>query len=243
MPKKGDRKCRSCEQYFNEDSFGVYPDGGAIDGKDSRPLCDTCYGEDEEVFTIHFFMPDGSEEKWGIGHYRATVYVKDDNGTGIQWWSDESLDDAQGWRIGWKRTDAWRGYYDETAPDGYTKLGEDAAYGDHASEVEDEDTRLRDVARRLGVELVRCSGRTSNVFSVGVSWWVKGDQDVANKFAEEEDEPWVASHSVNCYFCGTLFDERDGIAADRWNSGDGGTACPTCAETRDEGIAAAGGKE
>ncbi len=193
MPRKGDKKCRSCEQYFNEDSFGVYPDGGAIDGKDSRPLCDTCYREDEEVFTIHFFMPNGTEEKWGIGHYQANVYVQDlvDKAESPgEWFHEDSLDDAQGWRIGWTSTDAWRGYYDETAPDGYTKLGEDAAYGDHAQDVEDEDTRLRDIAKRLGVELVRCSGRTSNVFSVGVSWWVKGDQDVADKFVDDDsDDP------------------------------------------------------
>lgn len=42
------------------------------------------------------------------------------------------------------------------------------------------------------------------------------------------DEPaWVDSHSVNCYFCGQLFDERDGIPADSYNHNDGGTICPT----------------
>jgi len=39
---------------------------------------------------------------------------------------------------------------------------------------------------------------------------------------------WVDRHSVNCYFCGKLFDERDGCPADEWNNSDGGTVCPEC---------------
>jgi len=182
MPKKGTVKCRSCDKYVSRDE-SYWPDGGSID-PNLGPLCETCYSEDEEVFTIHFFMPDGTQEKWGIGHVVANVYVKD--GDEDDWYCVESLDDAQGWCIGWTRTDAWRGYYDETAPAGYVKLGEDAAFGDHQNEVEDRDERLREIASRLGVELVRCTGRTSNVFSIGVSWWVKGDQSIADQFAEEE---------------------------------------------------------
>lgn len=66
MPAKGTVKCRSCDKYVSRDE-SYWPDGGSID-PDLGPLCETCYSEDEEVFTIHFFMPDGSEEKWGIGH-------------------------------------------------------------------------------------------------------------------------------------------------------------------------------
>ena len=182
MPKKGTVKCRKCGKYVSRDE-SYWPDGGSID-PNLGPLCETCYSEDEEVFTIHFFMPDGSEEKWVIGHVCANVYANEDGYADEDWEYVDTLDDVQGWRIGWTRTDAWRGYYDETAPERYTKLGEDAAYGDHAAEVEDNDKRLRDIAKRLGVELVRCTGRTSNVFSIGVSWWVKGDQSIADQFAE-----------------------------------------------------------
>jgi len=41
-------------------------------------------------------------------------------------------------------------------------------------------------------------------------------------------DDWVDSHSVNCYFCGKLFDERDGLPADEYNDDDGGTICPEC---------------
>ena len=39
---------------------------------------------------------------------------------------------------------------------------------------------------------------------------------------------WIVKHSVNCYFCGELFDERDGHPADTFNSNDGGEVCPDC---------------
>jgi hypothetical protein len=37
-------------------------------------------------------------------------------------------------------------------------------------------------------------------------------------------------HSVNCYYCGTLFDEREGVHADPYNNNDGGEICPQCQE-------------
>ena len=39
---------------------------------------------------------------------------------------------------------------------------------------------------------------------------------------------WVDTHSVTCYFCGKLFDEREGQPADEFNDNDGGDICPTC---------------
>ena len=37
-------------------------------------------------------------------------------------------------------------------------------------------------------------------------------------------------HSVNCYFCGNLVDERDCLPADDYNGGDGGSICAECQE-------------
>ncbi len=42
-------------------------------------------------------------------------------------------------------------------------------------------------------------------------------------------------HSVNCYFCGSEFDERDGSNADSYNGDDGGSICPACQRLYDEG--------
>lgn len=50
------------------------------------------------------------------------------------------------------------------------------------------------------------------------------------------DESWIDKHSVNCYFCGTLCDERECIPADEHNDGDGGDMCPGCQEKAQNGI-------
>jgi len=48
-----------------------------------------------------------------------------------------------------------------------------------------------------------------------------------------EDVPfWLEKHSVNCYFCNELFDEREGQNADEFNNSDGGSICPKCLEKR-----------
>lgn len=39
---------------------------------------------------------------------------------------------------------------------------------------------------------------------------------------------WIDRHSVNCYFCGKLVDERDCLPADDFNDDDGGSICPAC---------------
>jgi len=43
---------------------------------------------------------------------------------------------------------------------------------------------------------------------------------------------WVEEHSVNCYFCGELVDERECMPADEFNDNDGGDICPDCLEER-----------
>lgn len=44
----------------------------------------------------------------------------------------------------------------------------------------------------------------------------------------------AVDRSVNCYFCGGEFDERDCINADDFNGGDGGSICPECLVQRQE---------
>ena len=39
---------------------------------------------------------------------------------------------------------------------------------------------------------------------------------------------WIDKHSVNCYFCGKLVDERDCQYADKYNNNDGGHICQSC---------------
>jgi hypothetical protein len=46
------------------------------------------------------------------------------------------------------------------------------------------------------------------------------------------DSRWIDIHSVNCYFCGELKDERDCINADEYNVNDGGSICQKCLDER-----------
>lgn len=42
----------------------------------------------------------------------------------------------------------------------------------------------------------------------------------------------IDKHSVNCYFCGELVDERECTPADDLNEKDGGSCCPKCREKK-----------
>ena len=44
------------------------------------------------------------------------------------------------------------------------------------------------------------------------------------------DEKTIDKHSVNCYFCSELVDERECMPADEFNGDDGGSICPSCLE-------------
>ena len=44
---------------------------------------------------------------------------------------------------------------------------------------------------------------------------------------------WIDKHSINCYFCGELADERECLPADDYNNGDGGDICPKCQKTHE----------
>ena len=45
---------------------------------------------------------------------------------------------------------------------------------------------------------------------------------------------WIDKHSVNCYFCGNLVDERECQPADDYNNNDGGDICPECLKAKEE---------
>ena len=43
-----------------------------------------------------------------------------------------------------------------------------------------------------------------------------------------KSDRWVDAHSVNCYFCGLLVDERECLPADAFNQNDSGSICQEC---------------
>jgi hypothetical protein len=185
MPKKGQRKCCCCEQYFDAENYGNWPDGGALE-PDAGILCETCYSEDETVVTVQMFYVDGSRAKLELGQFRAMLWEQDEDGN-----SDyDTIDEATGWTAKWHSTDGWRGYYDIGAPDGWVNVKSDAIFDLTARDLERFDARLRDFASERCVTVARVTARTSNVFSVGGDWFLECDQTKADTImALAETEP------------------------------------------------------
>jgi hypothetical protein len=59
---------------------------------------------------------------------------------------------------------------------------------------------------------------------------------MSNKRIFNYKNNWMERHSVDCYFCGILFDERDAMPADQFNDNDGGDICPACREIKKSNI-------
>ena len=57
-----------------------------------------------------------------------------------------------------------------------------------------------------------------------------------DKRLEEKCPSQVDKHSVNCYFCAELVDERECVDADEYNDGDGGTICPKCQSQKEKAV-------
>ena len=60
-------------------------------------------------------------------------------------------------------------------------------------------------------------------------------EECAQQFLDGEDVyDWVDKHSVNCFDCGVLMDERECVPGDEI-TGDGGSLCEACYEKRVKG--------
>ena len=78
--------------------------------------------------------------------------------------------------------------------------------------------------------------RKLNDHSLNSSTYHKKDGTNVRAILKREDEKetdWIDKHSVNCYFCGELVDERDCMPADSYNDNDGGDICPKCQRNKD----------
>ncbi len=61
-----------------------------------------------------------------------------------------------------------------------------------------------------------------------MKYHVDGGEEYTGKEIEQIHDRWIDRHSVDCYFCGVMVDERECIPADEYNNSDGGDMCPTC---------------
>tara|TARA_B100001013_G_scaffold323232_1_gene234107 strand:+ start:103 stop:408 length:306 start_codon:yes stop_codon:yes gene_type:complete len=93
----------------------------------------------------------------------------------------------------------------------------------------------------LVTQINRKELKLSTKSTIKVTWWTKTGEHKEEKMASTKntqeitlsddwqiDNDWVERHSVTCYFCGNLVDERDCAPADAYNGKDGGDICQRC---------------
>jgi len=137
-------KIKRSEAYFgDEDTF-----------YEGKPLCETCYYEDEPCATV--------------------IYSKDDTPYIISGTRNETERD---FKVKWHSTDPWRGYY-ETNSEKYSLVNTTELLAYHESEkmVKEFDERIRELFDEREIEYARVFARSSNVFYQNYDLYVKKEQ-------------------------------------------------------------------
>jgi len=144
-------KCSACgDRIRKSDAYF----GDADTFYEGKPLCETCYYEDEP---------------------RATVlYGNDDTPYMISATRNETEGDFS---VHWHSTDPWRGYY-ETKSDEYSLVNTAELLAYHESEqmLKDFDERIRELFDEHRIDYARVFARSSNVFYQNYDLCVKKEQ-------------------------------------------------------------------
>jgi hypothetical protein len=149
MSKGKKLTCTACEELIQgEVYFG--DDATHYEGK---PLCETCYYEDEPVATLYH---NQDEDPYHISLAR--------NDTGGQFLAK------------WHSTDPWRGRY-ELSSESYAMVFSDAILAYHESEAMLKELNDKAIERftEASVDFYRAFLRTSNLFCTNYDIWIKKD--------------------------------------------------------------------
>ena len=132
-------KCTVCDQRIKRSEAYFGDEGTLYEGK---PLCETCYYEDEPAATV--------------------FYGRDDEPYVISGTRNETEDD---FAVEWHSTDPWRGYY-ETRSEKYALVNTAELLAYHESErmLKDFDERVRELFDEHEIDYARVFARSSNVF-------------------------------------------------------------------------------
>jgi len=144
-------KCAICDQRIKKLEAYLGDEGTLYEGK---PLCESCYYEDEPCATV--------------------VYSKDDTPYIISGTRDETEGD---FRVKWHSTDPWRGYY-ETNSEKYALVNTAELLAWHESEkmLKEFDDRIRELFDEHEIEYARVFARSSNVFYQNYDLYAKKEQ-------------------------------------------------------------------
>jgi len=144
-------KCTICNERIKRSETCFGDEGTSYEGK---PLCESCYYEDEPCATV--------------------IYSREDSPYIIS----ETRNETEGdFRVEWHSTDPWRGYY-ETSSRKYALVNTAELLAYHESEkmLKDFDERIRELFDEHEIEYARVFSRSSNVFYQNYDLYVRKDQ-------------------------------------------------------------------
>jgi hypothetical protein len=175
-------RCESCGERIRKDEAYRGDEGTSYSGK---PLCETCYEEDEPCATVFYGRGD---TPYVISHAR-----------------NETDND---FRTKWISTDPWRGYF-QSESDRYTLVNTAELLSYHESEqmLADFDKRIRNLFDEHDIDYARLFARSSNVFYQNYDLYVKKEHELparllvakAKQEADYDNPEWRK---------GIIFDEQ-----------------------------------
>ena len=185
MSPKKETICASCDEKIR-DRDGVYF-GDAATHYEGKPLCETCYSEDEPIATVYY---RDEEEPRFITHAR---------------------NDTEGdFKATWHSTDPWRGYF-EVESERYAKVFSDTILSYHESEamLKELNDQVMEKYKDAGIDFARVFPRTSNLFATGYDIWVDRDFEklfIAHAMLEQVKREVGFNNPL--YSTGILFDRE-----------------------------------
>lgn len=175
-------RCESCDAKIRKDEAYSGDPGTSYENK---PLCESCYYEDEPC---------------------ATVFYGNDD---IPYTISHSRNETDGdFSVAWHSTDPWRGYF-ETKSDKYALVNTAELLAYHESEdmLANFDKRIRELYDEHGIDYARVFARSSNVFYQNYDLYVKKEQYLpayllVNRAKAEVD------YDNSRWYKGIIFDEQ-----------------------------------
>jgi hypothetical protein len=175
-------KCSSCGNRIKKSDAYL---GDESTFYQNKPLCESCYFEDEPCAVIYY---NRSEEPRVISGTR---------------------NEAEGeFSVEWHSTDPWRGYY-ETKSKNYSLINTAELLAWHESEemLKNFDERTRELFDESGIEYARIFARSSNVFFQNYDLYVKKDQELAGRLLVAKAKAEVDYENPKWYR-NIVFDEQ-----------------------------------
>ena len=147
-------KCTICDQRIKR-SEAYSGDEGTF--YESKPLCKTCYYEDEPSATVFY----------GRGDNEPRIISRTRNET------------ERDFTVQWHSTDPWRGYY-ETKSEKYSLVNnaEILAHHESGQMLKEFDEKVRELFDSSGIEYATVFARSSNVFYQNYELYAKKDKEL-----------------------------------------------------------------